>query len=127
MAIIANPNSYATTTEQLRYVGKFYTYDGPGVGQDFIPIERPVRLSGGKFWAQGASAGDHVSLSIVDQESQEVVRFCDKLPVCPVTTLADLSPPTAALILPGLSICVKYSNTGTSPVSVGIWISWFEV
>lgn len=126
MSLIARPNAYATSTEDLRYVGKLYRFS-PGDGEQSFSLPYSVRLCGGQFWTVGSSIGDHIGLNILDESGVLVATYCDSLPVFPSSSNFTLSPPTAALLMSGMKIQTVYKNSGIDDVDLGIWFKWFEV
>lgn len=129
---IVSQSPYAFTDESTRFVGALYTC-APGTTVHDLPTTEQVRLQGGIYWAQGATAGDTVSFAVVDADNvlgggagAVVSEYVRGLPVAPWNHHMELTSTAAGTIPAGLYLRITYVNTGASPVQLGVTYRWYE-
>jgi hypothetical protein len=129
--ISTSPYSYSDT-DRSRFQGALYTAPANVTTSFNFPIPEEIRLYGGHYWVQGATAGDKMSFQVVDIDNilgfgpETVVHeYITDMPVPPWDHEKDLESPTAALIPGGLYLRVVYVNATSDPVTLGVTYKWF--
>lgn len=123
--------AYAYSEQATRFVGKLYTF-APGESSSDLLVDKPIRLQGGTYWVRGATAGDHVTLAVVDVDGiaapagTVLVQYVKEMPVAPWDNQQEIVAATAGLVPAGMYLRVRYLNTGTAPVSFGVTYRWLE-
>lgn len=129
---IVSQSPYAFTAESTRFVGHLYSCS-PGTTAHQEITTTQIRLQGGTYWARGATAGDTVSFAVVDVDNvlgggagAVVSEYVKGLPVAPWDHHMELTSTAAGMIPAGLYLRITYTNTGASPVQLGITYRWYE-
>lgn len=118
-------------SDAARFVGDLFSCS-PGTTEHSRRVEAPIRLQGGGFWTRGGTVGDRVSLLVVDVDDilgggagAIVSEYVSRLPVPPWDFAQGIESPTAGTIPAGLWLVVRYENTGSSDVDLGVTWRWF--
>lgn len=124
--IVIGPRAYATSTESMRFVGQNYLFP-QGISSKTLPMTKMVMLKGGSYWVSNSTIGDTITLSVVNENQDEVSVYCENIPVPPFSGIQIIDSPTVGLIPAGYALKVTYNNKGSMPVDMGLTYSWFEV
>lgn len=123
-APVVAPAAVAYSDLATRFVGALYQF-AEGTSDGDLVIDQPVQLQGGSYWVRGATAGDRVSLSVVDAQGQTLVTYVEELPVAPWDHAQDLLAATAGKVPAGATLRVTYTHTGSEPALFGVTYRWY--
>ena len=123
--VVIGPSAYATGEEPTRFTGDLFVCP-TGISDHDIAPYKAVRLKGGAYWVDDPKVGDRVSLHIVAPDGQIVATYCNRLPVAPFLTVAEIDSPTTGLIPFGFKIRVTYERSTADSCNLGVYLTWLE-
>jgi hypothetical protein len=130
---VVAPLPYAySPNEKTRFQGHMCTC-APGTTTHTLELNSKIRLQGGTYWVKNPSAGDYVSLAVVDIDNVlqkghnvQLSEYVKTHYVAPWDHVGEFQASTTALLESGTYLKVTYTNVGNSSVQLGITYKWLE-
>jgi len=117
---------YAHSDEKTKFFGYMYTCP-PGSSTHIETLDYKVRFQGIIYWVKNPTAGDTLSLSIIDVDNVlarganlNLNEYIKDYYVPPWNHQAEIQAATAETIEAGISAKISYFNAGQENVTLGI-------